>query len=158
MEDSTPASEPFASARRRLEELWSRRPDRDAALRQVVGILHEEMPDYHWVGIYLVEGDELVVHNYRGRPTPHERIPIGQGICGAAISENDTIVVDDVHGDARYLACSLQTASEIVVPIHVAGKAVGEIDIDSDRKAAFGAEDRRFLEEVARRLSPLLAG
>ena len=156
MVDKTSATEPFASARRRLEELWSRQPDRDEALRAVVAILHEEMPDYHWVGVYLVQGEELVVHNYKGRPTPHERIPIGEGICGAAIAENDTVVVDDVKGDSRYLACSLETSSEIVVPIHVAGKPAGEIDIDSDLKAAFGDADRCFLEEVALRLSAFL--
>jgi GAF domain-containing protein len=156
MADQTPATDPFAAARRRLEELWARRPERDEALRATVAILHEEMPDYHWVGIYLVEGEELVIHNYRGRPTPHERIPIGQGICGAAISENDTVIVDDVKEDARYLACSLETSSEIVVPIHAAGKPVGEIDIDSDLRAAFSDADRRFLEEIARRLSTFL--
>jgi GAF domain-containing protein len=151
-------AERFQSARRRLDELWNREPARDDALREVVAILHDELPHYHWVGIYLLEGEELVVHNYLGRPTPHERIPIGKGICGAAITEDNTIVVDDVHSDPRYLACSLETASEIVVPIHVGGKAAGEIDIDSDRPGAFTDEDRRFLEDLAARLSPLLAG
>jgi len=139
MADRTSATESFASARRRLEELWGRRPDRDEALRAVVAILHEEMPDYHWVGVYLVEGDELVVHNYRGRPTPHERIPIGEGICGAAI------VVDDVQGDSRYLACSLETSSEIVVPIHVAARPVVRSGRDRVDLAAVSAF-RRSLE------------
>ena len=147
----------FEAARRRLEPLLARPHDRDATLRDVVRVLHEEIPHYTWVGIYLVDGDTLDLHNFIGRPTPHARIPVGEGICGAAISANDTIVVDDVHHDPRYLACSVETASEIVVPIRSAGRAVGEIDIDSDRPRAFGAEDRRLLEEIAEQLSHLFA-
>lgn len=147
----------FDAARRRLEPLLARPNGRDETLRQVVAVLHEEIPHYTWVGIYLLEGDTLTLHNFIGQPTPHARIPVGEGICGAAITADDTIVVDDVHSDPRYLACSLETASEIVVPIRAGGRPIGEIDIDSDRPRAFGAEDRRLLEEVAGRLSPLFA-
>jgi GAF domain-containing protein len=77
------------------------------------------------------------------------RIPVKEGICGAAVAENDTVIVDDVHSDPRYLACSLETKSEIVVPIRVHGTVAGEIDIDSHDLAAFSAQDREFLEECA---------
>jgi len=147
----------FEAARRRLEPVLARPRDREATLRDVVAVLHDEIPHYTWVGIYLLEGDTLTLHTFVGRPTPHARIPVGEGICGAAITADATIVVDDVHSDPRYLACSIETASEIVVPIRSAGRPVGEIDIDSDRPRAFGAEDRRFLEEIAGRLSPLFA-
>jgi GAF domain-containing protein len=105
------------------------------------------------VGVYLLEGDELVLGPYRGKPSPHTRIPLGRGICGAAAAEKETIIVDDVHADPRYLACSLETKSEIVVPIMVGTDVLGEIDIDSDQAAAFGAADRRMLEDVARQLA-----
>ena len=82
-----------------------------------VSILKREMPDYTWVGIYLLEGDELVLGPFLGKPSPHTRIPLGRGICGAAATEKQTIIVDDVNADPRYLACSLETRSEIVVPI-----------------------------------------
>ena len=72
--------------------------------------------------------------------TPHTRIPLNQGICGAAASSGQTVVVDDVSKDPRYLACSLETKSEIVVPIFVHGKVVGELDIDSHFPAAFTSE------------------
>jgi L-methionine (R)-S-oxide reductase len=147
----------LASASHRLDLLWDRAPARDEVLREVVQILHEEVDLYHWVGIYIVEGQELVLHNSLGRPTPHERIPLGQGICGAAITENDTVIVDDVKSDDRYLACSLETASEIVVPIRVGDRPVAQIDIDSDEASSFDAADRRFLEAVADRLSPYFA-
>ena len=126
------------------------------ALEQVVEILKREMPHYTWVGIYLLDGDELVLGPFIGKPSPHTRIPIGRGICGAAVRERQTIVVDDVHADARYLACSLETQSEIVVPIVSGTRVLGEIDIDSDQPAAFGPGDAALLESVASRLAPVL--
>ena len=81
--------------------------------------------------------------------TPHTRIPLNQGICGAAASSGKTVVVDDVSLDKRYLACSTETKSEIVVPIFVRKKVVGELDIDSHFHAAFGDEDRKLVEYCA---------
>src|SRR3954465_12131020 len=127
------------------------------AMERVVEVLKREMPHYTWVGIYLLEGDELVLGPFLGTPSPHTRIPIGRGICGAAARERETIIVDDVNADARYLACSLDTRSEIVVPILSGERVLGEIDIDSDRSAAFGSEDKRLLESVASLLAPALA-
>src|SRR5689334_13434782 len=128
------------------------------AMERVVEILKRDLPHYTWVGIYLLEGDELVLGPYLGKPSPHTRIPLGRGICGAAAREKQTIVVDDVNADERYLACSLETKSEIVVPIMIGTRVLGEIDIDSDRAAAFGGDDRTLLEEaaaiLARKLEP----
>ena len=123
------------------------------AMVQAVKVLKELMPDYAWVGIYVLEGEELLLGPYRGKPSPHTRIPLNQGICGAAASTKQTIIVDDVDADPRYLACSLETRSEIVVPIMRGEHVLGEIDIDSDKKAAFGPADRELLEAVASRLA-----
>jgi L-methionine (R)-S-oxide reductase len=109
----------------------------------------KRLPDYSWVGVYLLDGNELVLGPYLGRPSPHTRIPLGRGICGAAAAEKATIVVDDVNADPRYLACSADTKAEIVVPIIRGGDVLGEIDVDSDRAAAFNDDDRRLLESVA---------
>ncbi len=130
--------------------------DAREAMTRAVAVLKEEIPYYSWVGIYLLEGRELVLGPYLGKPSPHTRIPLGQGICGAAATENATIVVDDVNADPRYLACSIETRSEIVVPIARGTHVLGEIDIDSDKPAAFGAADRQLLERVAALLAPLL--
>jgi L-methionine (R)-S-oxide reductase len=124
-------------------------PSSAEAMRQAVDLLKDHMPDYTWVGIYLLDGEHLTLGPYRGKPSPHTRIPLNQGICGAAASTRATIVVDDVDADPRYLACSLETRSEIVVPIMRGSDVLGEIDIDSDKKAAFGAADRELLEAVA---------
>ena len=124
-------------------------------LQEAVEVLHDEVHHYSWVGIYLVEGDDLVLGPWRGpNATDHVRIPVGQGVCGAAAATGETEIVDDVNADPRYLACFPSTRSEIVVPIAHNGRVVGEIDIDSDQPAAFTAEDRELLERVAVLLAP----
>jgi len=132
-------------------------PNADTAMTQAVRLLKDAIPYYSWVGIYLLDGNELVLGPFVGKPSPHTRIPLGRGICGAAASEKATIVVDDVNADPRYLACSLETRSEIVVPIMEGSDVLGEIDIDSDTPAAFGDADRRLLEQVAALLAESLS-
>jgi len=131
--------------------------DAPSLLADVVGLLRRERPHFHWVGVYMLQGDELVLGPYLGAPTPHTRIPLDKGICGAAASTGQTVVVDDVSADPRYLACSLETRSEIVVPIALAGRVLGEIDIDSHLPAAFAPADRELLEGVAEILAHALS-
>ena len=145
----------YTGALEAVDRIINRGGDADDVLRAVVETLHDRFEHYSWVGIYLVEGDELVLGPWRGpEATEHVRIPVGQGICGAAAATGQTEVVDDVNADPRYLACFASTRSEIVVPIAYEGRVVGEIDIDSDRSAAFGEDDRAFLERVALLISP----
>jgi L-methionine (R)-S-oxide reductase len=140
----------YAGALDALEEILGSETEADQVLRRTVALLHDRFEDYSWVGIYLVEGDDLVLGPWNGpEATEHVRIPVGQGICGAAAASGVTESVDDVNADDRYLACFTSTRSEIVVPISYDGRVVGEIDIDSDRPAAFGQDDREFLERVA---------
>jgi L-methionine (R)-S-oxide reductase len=145
----------FSGALEELDGILERGGDADDVLREVVSFLHDRFEHYSWVGIYLVEGDDLVLGPWRGpEATEHVRIPVGQGICGAAAASGNTEIVDDVNADPRYLACFPSTRSEIVVPISFEGRVVGEIDIDSDEPAAFGEGDREFLERVAALISP----
>jgi L-methionine (R)-S-oxide reductase len=140
----------YSGALEAVDRILNRESEADEVLRQTVEVLHERFPHYSWVGIYLLEDDELVLGPWKGpEATEHVRIPIGQGICGAAAASGQTEIVDDVNADERYLACFPSTRSEIVVPISYEGRVVGEIDIDSDRPAGFGPEDRSFLERVA---------
>jgi L-methionine (R)-S-oxide reductase len=148
----------FQRAWARLETLWAQGGlGRDRIVADVVGILHGEIDHFDWVGIYVLTGKELHLHSQCGRPTPHETIAVGEGICGAAMAANDTIVVPDVNADERYLACNLETKSEIVVPVRIGRRPVAQIDIDSDQADAFGTPDRRFLEAIAARIAPLFA-
>ena len=145
----------YSGALEAIDRILNRGGDADDVLRAVVDVLHDRFEHYSWVGIYLVEGDELALGPWKGpEATEHMRIPIGEGICGAAAASGETEVVDDVNADPRYLACFVSTRSEIVVPIAYQGRVVGEIDIDSDQAAAFSDEDRAFLERVALLISP----
>jgi len=122
-------------------------------MQKMTKLLHQRMLKYNWVGFYMLEpGAEppvLVLGAFEGATTPHTRIPLNQGICGAAASSGHTVVVDDVSKDPRYLACSLETKSEIVVPIFVHGKVAGELDIDSHFPAAFTPEHQALVQYCA---------
>jgi putative methionine-R-sulfoxide reductase with GAF domain len=145
----------YRSALEAVDRIVNREADAGEVLQKTVDVLHDRFEGYSWVGIYLVEGDDLVLGPWRGpEATEHVRIPVGQGICGAAAASGVTEVVDDVNADDRYLACFASTRSEIVVPIAYERRVVGEIDIDSDVPAAFGADDKSFLERVALLVSP----
>jgi L-methionine (R)-S-oxide reductase len=143
-----------------LDSLAASCQSSEALMKAIVGLFHEKLTRYNWVGFYMLEKegsrDMLVLGPYKGTMTPHTRIPLNQGICGAAASTGKTIVVDDVNSDSRYLACSLETKSEIVVPVFAHGKIVGELDIDSHFPAAFGPDDRALCEHAAAILGRLL--
>jgi L-methionine (R)-S-oxide reductase len=128
-------------------------PTAKALMQDICNLLHERMLKYNWVGFYMLEpGTQppaLVLETFVGAMTPHTRIPLHQGICGAAASSGKTIVVDDVTKDSRYLACSLETKSEIVVPIFVKKQVAGELDIDSHFAAAFGTDDEALVQYCA---------
>jgi GAF domain-containing protein len=119
----------------------------------IVEAISQRLSHYSWTGFYMLDPNDpetLVLGPFVGAPTPHVRIPVTQGICGAAVASGETVIVDDVGSDPRYLSCSIETKSEIVVPIYANGKVIGEIDIDSHEPAAFTGADGIFLEEVAR--------
>ena len=137
-----------------LTELAQTVPSSQELMQAMVKVLHERMLKYNWVGFYLLEPGAqppmLVLGAFEGAMTPHTRLPLNQGICGAAASNGLTVVVDDVNQDPRYLACSLETKSEIVVPVFVRGKVVGELDIDSHFAAAFTSEHQDLVQHCAR--------
>jgi GAF domain-containing protein len=139
--------------RNELTEVAERSRSVPELMQSVVRLLHDRMLKYNWVGFYLLEpGAEppvLVLGAFEGAMTPHTRIPLNQGICGAAASSGQTVVVDDVNKDPRYLACSLETKSEIVVPVFAHGKIVGELDIDSHFPAAFTPEHQALVQYCA---------
>ena len=135
-----------------IEDFARTAPTAEALERFTVETLAARLANYNWVGFYMLAADDaqmLELGPYVGAPTTHMRIPVSEGICGAAVAQEQTIIVDDVRSDPRYLACSIETQSEIVAPVRVAGRIVGEIDIDSHQKAAFGPADRAFVERCA---------
>ncbi|HHI87332.1 MAG TPA: GAF domain-containing protein [Candidatus Cloacimonetes bacterium] len=127
-------------------------------LQNISKLLKEEVEYYDWVGFYLVDKNnpaELILGPFEGAPTEHTRIPFGQGVCGQVASRGHTIIVQDVSQENNYLSCSINVQSEIVVPIFKEGEFIGEIDIDSHKKAPFTKEDTEFLEHIAQKLSEL---
>src|SRR5208282_159110 len=139
--------------RKAVDRLNSEALSPDQLMDGITLLLNKEMLKYNWVGFYMLEAGAsppaLVLGRYQGAMTVHTRISLHQGICGAAASSGKTVVVDDVKKDPRYLACSIETKSEIVVPVFVHGKVAGELDIDSHFLAAFADEDRELVEYCA---------
>lgn len=150
---STSTPQKIAEVRKQASRLHSESRTADQLMKDITVLLNQHMLKYNWVGFYMLDPAAnppvLVLGHYQGAMTPHTRIPLNQGICGAAASSGKTVVVDDVHKDSRYLACSLETKSEIVVPIFVRGQVAGELDIDSHFPAAFGPDDRELVEYCA---------
>lgn len=123
--------------------------DEQEIFRQTVELIDEFSEDFDWTGIYVMQDGVLEVGPYIGPETPHTRIELNQGICGAAASEKKTIKVDDVNSDPRFLACSLTTRSEIVVPLMDGERVIGQIDVDSNKPSNFSKKDQRMLEQIA---------
>src|SRR5271154_1677433 len=136
-----------------LDALAATATSTEGLMTEMVSLLHKSLLKYNWVGFYMMKKEAketvLILGPFKGSMTPHTRVPLHQGICGAAASTGKTVVVDDVSTDSRYLACSVETKSEIVVPVFAHGKVVGELDIDSHFPAAFKDEDRTLVEYCA---------
>lgn len=148
-----PVTSKIGELRVEVGELAEAAPTAHDLMEQMVKLLHERVLKYNWVGFYMLEPGAqppvLVLGAFEGAMTPHTRIPLNQGICGAAASSGQTVVVDDVRKDPRYLACSLETKSEIVVPVFVHGEVVGELDIDSHFPAAFTPDHQELVQYCA---------
>lgn len=130
----------------------------DIKLQEVCNLLKEKIDHYDWVGFYFKNGDkeELKLGPYAGVPTDHTIIPFGKGICGQVAESNQNFVVPDVQAQDNYIACSITVKSEIVVPLFVNGKNMGQIDIDSNTLDPFTEDDERFLEFVNEQVAKIL--
>lgn len=122
---------------------------REGILKVAAELIDSYSEDFNWTGFYMLDGNVLRVGPYVGPVTEHTVIDLNAGICGAAASQKQTIIVDDVRNDPRFLACSIHTRSEIVVPLMDGEAVLGEIDIDSNRPMNFTSADREMLERVA---------
>ena len=128
----------------------------DALLRRAVRSIAPE-DRFEWVGVYLLHDEELWLHNYMGEPTDHAKIPVGTGICGRAVAERHNLNIPDVSKEENYLACSPDIQSELVILIRAGDDIFGQIDIDSEEKAAFTEDDEIALIGIADKLAEQLA-
>ena len=137
---------------REFEQLVLSAVSPESLMQRMTDRLHEEVSRYNWVGFYLIDKNDpgiLTVGPHTGSFTPNLRIPLDRGLCGAAASSGKTVVVPDVGKDPRYLAGSDLVKSEIVVPIFVSRKLVGELDVESYFVGTFNAEEQEFVEACA---------
>ena len=126
-------------------------------LRAVCNYLCEKNPKFNWTGVYILKGKMLNLAAYHGEATEHVSIKLGEGLCSLAINEDRVVNEADVKGNGKYLACFINTNSELVVPVRYQGRAIGEIDIDSDTKGAFSREDEDFVALVAELIAPVVS-
>ena len=161
MTDARPEIDPeaYAEARAAIRARLQDSVNEIDAHEMVCEELYQRFEHYSWVGIYVVEGDELVLSAWAGEEeTEHTTIKVGEGICGLAAATGRTELVPDVSEREEFIACFPTTRSEIVVPILGPDGVLGEIDIDSDWLDAFDDPDRDLLEDVAERLSRVMRG
>lgn len=118
-----------------------------AILSNTSALLNDHLDQVNWVGFYLIENNELILGPFQGHPAC-VHIQIGKGVCGTAVSNNETQVVKDVHQFPGHIACDANSNSEIVIPIHKANEIIGVLDIDASIKNRFNNEDRKELEKV----------
>jgi L-methionine (R)-S-oxide reductase len=141
---------------RALQGAFSRNGGRRELLQLAASRIRAAGAPYTGVYLYMNHGDELVLEAFEGRPTKHTRIPVGNGICGRAAAERRDINVPDVRHADGYLACSVETRSELVVLIRRHDEILGQIDIDSDVTSGFSAAEEAAVKTVADALAALL--
>ena len=148
----------FETLKPKIQEILTQKSiTRDEKLLEICTFLKNSIDYYDWVGFYFRNGEkeELILGPYAGAPTEHSIIPFGKGICGQVAVSNQNFVVPDVKAQDNYIACSLSVKSEIVIPLFVNGKNIGQIDIDSSVLNPFTEDDERFLEFVNQEIAKL---
>uniref|UniRef100_UPI0039A575ED GAF domain-containing protein n=1 Tax=Ornithobacterium rhinotracheale TaxID=28251 RepID=UPI0039A575ED len=144
--------------KKRVDTILEANQALEVALQKICQLLYDEVQHFNWVGFYFKNGDkqELKLGPYVGAPTEHTLIPYGKGICGQVAVSNETFISQDVSAEENYLACSLDTKAEIVVPIFKQGQNVGQIDIDSHYANSITPEDEKLLHYLCERIGQLL--
>lgn len=146
------------SLNKRVDVIFESQIAVDEKLQKVCQLLSDEIEHYNWVGFYFKNGDknELKLGPYVGAETDHTIIPYGKGICGQVAESNETFVVPDVYAQDNYLACSIETKAEIVMPIFKNGENIGQIDIDSHTIDPFTDADTELLEYICNKVSEII--
>jgi len=144
---ATPA-EFYAELERQLTGLLAGERDLIANAANTASLIFNTMSDLNWAGFYFLKGEELVLGPFQGRPAC-VRIPVGRGVCGAAVARRQTVRVEDVNAFPDHIACDSASRSELVVPLIRDGEVLGVLDLDSPRPARFTAADQAGLERIA---------
>lgn|SRR5699024_3031339 len=129
-----------------LRALIEGEPDVIANLANASALLYQFLDEVNWVGFYLWKENELVLGPFQGLPACI-RIPNGKGVCGTAVTEKETILVENVHAFPGHIACDAKSQSEIVIPIIIDDHVFGVLDIDSPILKRFDTTDQTYLEK-----------
>ena len=143
----SPMQTDYALLGQQLGALIADEEDVLANAANFVGLLYHGLPDINWLGIYALRGNDLVLGPFQGQPAC-VRIPLGQGVCGAAAQARQTLRVADVHEFAGHIACDPASRSEIVVPLMLNGELAGVLDIDSPSLDRFTEVDQAGVESL----------
>ena len=143
--------------RNKIDQILDTAEPVQVKLKRICELLKESVSHFHWVGFYFTQGNkkELKLSEFAGKPTEHTIIPFGKGICGQVAMSNENFIVQDISEQDNYISCGIDVKSEIVVPIFVEGRNVGQIDIDSHDISPFTDEDEKLLEYVCSRVARL---
>lgn len=131
-----------------LEGLLAGESDPIANAANTSALLYQMMPDLNWAGFYIMRDGELVLGPFQGKPAC-VRIPVGRGVCGAAVARRQSMLVEDVHAFPGHIACDAASRSELVVPLIRDGEVIGVIDLDSPHPARFDSADQAGIEQIA---------
>lgn len=123
--------------------------DAVALLSNASALIYHSLENVNWAGFYLMDKGSLLLGPFQGK-VACVRIQVGRGVCGTAVKENKTLVVDDVHQFPGHIACDSASNSEIVIPVHKDGAVIGVLDIDSEEFKRFTDRDREGLESVVK--------
>lgn len=127
-----------------------------AILSNVSALLNDSIDQINWIGFYLVEDNELILGPFQGHPAC-VHIAIGKGVCGTAVTQDKTQLVEDVNAFPGHIACDANSKSEIVVPIHKDNNVIGVLDIDAPITNRFNNEDKQGLEAIVKIIEQQLA-
>ena len=145
----------YRTLNQQAQALLEGEPDLIANLANLSALLNQALADINWVGFYLLQGDTLVLGPFQGKPAC-VRIPVGRGVCGTAVAEGKTQLVDDVHQFVGHIACDGASNSEIVIPLRRGGEIIGVLDVDSPIFNRFDQDDQNGLEETVQILESML--
>jgi L-methionine (R)-S-oxide reductase len=146
--ETTDKPEFYRVLAQQLQALLEGETDTVANAANASALMFEMMPDLNWAGFYFLKGDELVLGPFQGKPAC-VRIPVGRGVCGTAVKERASILVEDVHAFPGHIACDAASRSELVVPIRHADEIIGVIDLDSPIPSRFDRDDQAGIERLA---------
>lgn len=143
----------YETLAKQLDALLTGEKDRIANLSNASALLNQFLSNVNWVGFYIIKEGELVLGPFQGLPAC-VRIPIGRGVCGTAVAQKETLVIEDVHAFPGHIACDAASQSEIVIPLILNNTVIGVLDIDSPIKNRFTREDKVGLEQFVQTLLP----